>query len=322
LATDPPALAHFHNTFPLISPAAYFACRRAEVPVVQTLHNYRLLCPAATLLRNGRPCAECLHRSFAWPGVLHSCYRGSLLQTAMVAAMMVLHRALGSWEKVDAFIVMNNFCRDKFIKGGLPAGKIFIKPHFVWPDPGERPQPGDYALFVGRLSEEKGVRLLLKAWLRIVELPLVIVGDGPLKQEVDCAAGSAGRIRLLGWRPAQDVVRIMRGARFLVFPSLWPEPFGRVIIEAFACGLPVLATRAGAPGEMVHDGRTGLLFSPGDPAELAEKAAWLWAHRKQGRAMGSEARREFLEHYTAEQNYRRLLEIYSIVLGRAAGDRG
>jgi glycosyltransferase involved in cell wall biosynthesis len=313
-----PALAHFHNTFPLVSPSGYYACRRAGVPVVQTLHNYRLLCPAATLFREGRVCQECLGKRVAWPGVLHSCYRGSRAQTAAVAGMLALHWALGTWEnEVEVFIALNEFCRKKFVEGGLPAAKIQVKPHFVHPDPGEREGPGEYALYAGRLSEEKGIRTLLNAWQGLRGLPLVLIGDGPLREEVGSAVGPW--LRATGWLAPQEVLRLMKGARFLVFPSLWPEPFGRVIIEAFACGLPVLAAPGGAVGELVADGRTGLHYRSGEPEDLGEKAAWLWGHPREARAMGREARREFEQKYAAEANYRRLLEIYGIALARAAG---
>ncbi len=312
-----PVLAHFHNTFPLVSPSGYYACRRAGVPVVQTLHNYRLLCPAATLFRDGSTCDLCLNARVPWPGVLHSCYRRSVAQTAAVAGMLALHRALGTWRsKVDVFIAPSEFSRREFVEGGLPAEKILVKPHFVHPDPHERNGPGDYALFVGRLSEEKGVRLLLEAWQALPGAPLIVVGDGPLRQEVEHAGG----VRAVGWLPADEVLQIMKGARFLVFPSLWPEPFGRVIIEAFACGLPVLASPLGAAGDLVRDEATGLHFLPGEPSDLAAKAAWIWAHPHEARAMGSRARREFEEKYAPEPNYRRLLEIYSIAMtGEAAG---
>jgi glycosyltransferase involved in cell wall biosynthesis len=315
-----PALAHFHNTFPLISPAGYYACRRAGVPVVQTLHNWRLLCPAATLFREGRVCEECLERRAPWPGVVHACYRGSRVQTAVVAGMLALHGGLRTWERqIDVYIAPSQFCRSKFAEGGWPAEKILVKPHFVHPDPGAREGPGEYALFAGRLADEKGVRPLLQAWQGLRGVPLVIAGDGPLRREVDSAAGRLGGIRALGWRGSAEVLRLMRGARFLVFPSIWTEPFGRVIIEAFACGLPVLADPRGAAGEIVADGDTGLHYTAGQSSDLAEKAAWLWAHPREAQVMGRRSRREFERRYAAEPNFLRLQEIYRVAL--AAGAR-
>ncbi len=314
-----PEVAHFHNTFALVSPAGYYACRKLGVPVVQTLHNYRLLCPAATLFRHGRACEECLGREVPWPALLHSCYRASRPQTAVVAAMLGLHGWLRTWkDRVDVFIALNEFCRRKFIEGGLPEEKILIKPHFVSPDPGLHNGRGEYALFVGRLSEEKGIRTLLKAWRRLNPMPLVIAGDGPLMSLVRSAAGrsSGARLRVLGRCGREEVFGLMKRARFLVFPSESYETFGLVLIEAFACGLPVLAAGLGAAEEIVRDGSTGLLFACGEADDLAEKASWLWTHPDEGERMGRQARKEYEEKYTAERNYGRLMQIYRIALQR------
>ena len=176
-----PDVTHLHNIFPLISPAAYYASRKAGVPVVQTLHNYRLLCPAATFLRNGQLCEECLGKTFPWPAVLHACYHRSYAQSAVTAGMLTVHRWLKTWrDQVDIYIALTEFSRRKFIEGGLPAEKIVVKPHFVYPDPGCRAGSGGYALYVGRLSAQKGVMTLLQAWQQLPGIPLKVVGDGPL----------------------------------------------------------------------------------------------------------------------------------------------
>jgi glycosyltransferase involved in cell wall biosynthesis len=319
LTATRPVVAHFHNTFALVSPASYYACRKIGVPVVQTLHNYRLLCPAAKLFRESCVCEECLGRGVPWPAIRHGCYRGSRPQTAAVAAMLGLHGWLRTWENgIDVFIALNEFCKRKFIEGGLPEDKILIKPHFVSPDPGQREGRGEYALFVGRLSEEKGIRTLLRAWRHLGAMPLVIAGDGPLMGLVRSAAArsSGAQLRVLGRCARDEVFRLMKGARFLVFPSEWYETFGLVLIEAFACGLPVLASRLGAAGDVVRDGFTGLLYAGGEPDDLAGKANWLWTHPAEGERMGREARKEYEEKYTAERNYCRLMEIYRTALER------
>jgi glycosyltransferase involved in cell wall biosynthesis len=319
LAAIRPEVAHFHNTFALVSPASYYACRKIGVPVVQTLHNYRLLCPAATLFRAGRACEECLGKGLPWPAIRHACYHGSRPQTAVVAAMLGLHGWLRTWKDgIDVFIALNEFCRRKFIEGGLPEDKILIKPHFVSPDPGLREGRGEYALFVGRLSEEKGLRTLFKAWRRLGALPLVIAGDGPLMGLVRSAAGrsSGAQLRVLGRCAREEVFRLMKRARFLVFPSESYETFGLVLIEAFACGLPVLASRLGAAEDLVRDGSTGLLYACGEADDLAEKAGWLWTRPGEGERMGRQARKEYEVKYTAERNYGRLMEIYKIALQR------
>ncbi len=309
-----PEVAHFHNTFPLISPAAYWACRETGTPVVQTLHNYRLLCAAGTFFRSGRPCEDCMGTRLLWPGVLHGCYRGSRLETAGVTVMLGAHRMLGTWRnKVDLFIALSEFSRSKFIEGGIAEDRIMVKPHFVHPDPGPGRGEGDFALFVGRLSAEKGIRVLLDAWRRLPQCPLEICGDGPMRGVVDSFARSRppGTIRVRGAGSRQDVFDLMKRARFLVVPSTWYETFSLVIAEAFACGLPVLSTDIGAAAEIVDHGRTGLLFKSGDPGSLAAGARRLWDQPSQAREMGSEARAEFLARYTAESNYTRLMDLYS-----------
>jgi glycosyltransferase involved in cell wall biosynthesis len=312
-----PDIAHFHNTFPLLSPAVYYACQREGVPVVQTLHNYRLLCAAATLFRSGAPCEECPEAGTPWPGVLHGCYRGSRPQTAVVAAMLLLHRTLRTWDRqVDRYIALTEFARRKFVEGGLPESKIIVKPNFVDPAPQPASGRGGYALFVGRLSPEKGVGTLLDAWRRLTDVPLLVAGDGPLRRDVEAAAAVLGARRLLfvGQQDHRQVLALMRDARFLVFPSAWYESFPLVVVEAFACGLPVVAGRLGAAAEVVGAGRTGLHFDPADARDLAAKAAWLWARPAESRRMGREARAEFERSYAAPRNYRILMGLYQGLL--------
>ena len=315
-----PDVAHFHNTFLMISPAAYYACKEAKVPVVQTLHNYRLICPGALLMRDGKVCEACVGRVVPWPGVVHGCWRSSRAGTAVVAAMLTVHRLMGTWqEQVDIYIALTEFARRKFIEGGLPAEKITVKPNFVHPDPGPGRHEGDYPLFVGRLSPEKGVRTLLHAWRRLKGVPLKIVGDGPLMEEVQSFVKEEGLkdVEVLGRRPREDVFRLMREARVLVFPSEWYEGFPMTIAEAFACELPVIASRLGAMAGIVEDGRTGLHFEPGNPEDLAAKVEWAWNHPKELAEMGREARREYESKYTAERNYEMLMRIYRLAIEKS-----
>ncbi len=305
-----PDVVHIHNTFPLASPAVIHAARAERVPVIMTLHNYRLLCPAATFFRNGRVCEDCLAKFVPWPGVLHGCWRGRGA-TAVVVAMLTFHRLFRTWEMVDIYIVqMSEFARQKFLEGGLSLNKIVVKPNFV-PDPGIGAHAGNCVLFVGRLSPEKGVGMLLKAWERLGgKIPLKIVGDGPLAGDVCQAARQMPGVEWLGRRDPEEVYALMGEAVFLVFPSRWYEGFPRTIVEAFACGLPVVASRLGAMAEIVEDGRTGLLFNPGDPEDLAAKVEWLLSHPGELAHMRREARREYEEKYTAERNYQMLMAIY------------
>ena len=315
-------VAHFHNTFPLISPSAYYACRQAGVPVVQTLHNYRLLCPGAMLSRDGRACQDCVGKTPPWPALWYRCYRESRLQTSVAVAMLTLHRWLKTWQnKVDIYIALTEFSRQKFIEGGLPANRMVVKPNFVDPDPGRGDADGQYCLSVGRLSPEKGIRTLLSAWTRLDGVPLKLVGDGPLLAELEgvLQQNKSHCVELLGRQPHMDVLTLMKGARFLVFPSECYEGFPVTIAEAFACGLPVIASRLGAMAEIVEDNRTGLHFTAGDAEDLASKVEWAWTHPQQMREMGKEARREYEEKYTAEQNYHMLMDIYQKAIARNRG---
>jgi glycosyltransferase involved in cell wall biosynthesis len=308
-----PEVAHFHNTFLMISPAAYYACKEEGVPIVQTLHNFRLLCTAATFFRDGRICEDCLGKAVTWPGVIHACWQGSRAGTAVVATMLTFHRFLKTWrEKVDVYIALTEFARQKFVEGGLPAEKIVVKPNFVAPDPSMGSHDGGYALFVGRLSQEKGIMTLLRAWQMLKDIPLKIVGDGPLRDKIQEFIKQEGLINVefLGRKTRNEVFQLMQKAQVLVFPSECYEGFPMTVAEAFACGLPVIASRLGAIAEIVEDGRTGLLFRPGDPEDLAAKVEWAWTHPGELEKMGQEARREYERKYTAERNYEMLREIY------------
>jgi len=307
-----PDVVHFHNTFLRISPAAYYVVKEMGLPVVQTLHNYRLICPGSLLMRDGKVCEDCLRKIVPWPGVVHGCWRNSRSSTMVVAAMLTFHNILRTWEnQVDVYITLTEFARKKFVQGGLPEEKIVVKPNFVHPDPGDGEHKGNFALFVGRLSAEKGIRTMLSAWRVLKSVPLKVVGDGPLMAEVKkLIERERLGIEVLGRRPREEVFSLMRQASFLLFPSEWYEGFPMTIAEAFACGIPVLASRLGAMAEIVEEGRTGLLFEAGNPEDLAARVAWAWAHPEEMRHMGNAARQEFEKKYTAEKNYQMLMQIY------------
>jgi glycosyltransferase involved in cell wall biosynthesis len=315
-----PEVAHFHNTLPLISPAAYHAAQAENACVVQTLHNFRLMCPSAILLRGGRICEECIGRPIPWPGILHKCYRDSRLATGAIATMLAAHRLLGTWRRaVDLYIALTPFSRNKFIAGGLPAEKIVVKPHFVDPDPGPGRGQGGYGVFVGRLSAEKGLATLFEAWKKLAApVPLKIVGDGPMARVVQSAVSQDSRIEWLGSRPRDEVDTLIGEALFLIMPSDWYETFGRVVIEAFAKGTPVLASRLGAMADLVDHGRTGLLFEPGNPAELAMTVQRLMDDQAERSRLRQAARQEYEQKYTARSNYRLLMASYEAALGRGA----
>jgi glycosyltransferase involved in cell wall biosynthesis len=315
-----PDIAHFHNTFPLISPAAYYAAREMGVPVVQSLHNYRLLCVNASLYRDGRVCEDCLGRLVPWPGVVHACYRGSRAASGVVASMLAIHRTRRTWSNlVDVYIAaLTESAREKLIQGGLPAEKLVVKPNFVYPDPGPGQGRGGYALFVGRLAPEKGVDTLLAAWKRLGrQIPLKIVGDGPLANCVSEAARTSSQIEWLGKQPADRVLALMQEAHVLVVPSTWYEGFPRVIVEAYAVGLPVIASDLGAMASLIAHGRTGLHFRPGDPQDLAAQVTWSFEQVEDIAKMRRAARAEYEAQYTPERNYQMLMEIYETAIARA-----
>jgi len=314
MASSAPELVHFTNTFPLISPAAYYAARAEGVPVVQSLRNYRLLCPNALFLRDGLPCEDCLGKRFAMPAVKHRCYRDSRPATAVVAGMLTVHRMMGTWSRrVGLYVTPSEFARRKFIAGGFPEDKVAVKPNFVDPDPGEGGGTGGYAIFVGRLSSEKGIDTLLEAWLKHAPpVSLKILGDGPMAGTVRAAVDQAhGKIEWLGRQPYDQTMKLIGEAAMLVFPSLAYETFGRSVIESFAKGTPVITSDKGASAELVENGVNGYTFPRGDAAALAARVSQLAA---QSANMRPAARAEYLRRYTADHNYRALMTIYHRVL--------
>lgn len=308
----PTDLVHVQNFFPLISPSVYYAAQAHRVPVVQSIRNYRLICPNGLFFRAGRVCEDCMGKRLPWPGALHACYRQNHAASATVVTMLTLHRLLRTWLKqVNLFIAISQFARQKCIEAGLPEEKIVVKPNFVHPDPGMGSGRGGYALYVGRLSVEKGLDTLLDAWARLHSpIPLKIVGDGPLAAQVGAVAQRLPHVTWLGQRSRAETQAFMGEAMMLIFPSKWYETFGRVAVEAFAVGTPVIAAKLGAIAELVEHGCTGLHFRPGDAVDLAAQVEWATAHPQQLQGMRREARAVFAARYTGLVNYRQLMEIY------------
>ncbi|MDP9108167.1 MAG: glycosyltransferase family 4 protein [Pseudomonadota bacterium] len=309
-----PDVVHFHNTFPLISPSAYWAVRRAGLPVVQTIHNFRLHCPQAMYLRDGKVCEDCKGR-VPWRSVLHGCYRESRVQSALLSTMLVTHRVIGTYRtQVTRYIALNEFCRDKLIEGGLPAERIAIKPNFV-----DLAAPPDAVrtgfLFVGRLSPEKGLGVLLAAWQQSDRCaPLRVAGSGPQDRLVrDCAG-----VEQLGALPPTAIRTQMETSAALILPSICYESFPRTLVEAFAAGLPVIAGKIGPLVDLIDNGVTGLLYESGDPGALARCMRWATEHPVQLAAMGRNARAVYEEKFTADINYRQLTAIYDDALAAVA----
>ncbi|KAF2989104.1 glycosyltransferase [Methylocystis sp. MJC1] len=250
-----PQVVHFHNTLPLISPSAYYAAKSEGAAVVQTLHNYRLLCPNGLFFRQGAVCEDCLGKQLPWPAIANKCYRESHAATAVVAAMLSVHRALGTWrDALDMYITLSEFGRRKLIAGGLPAGKILVKPNFLARDAQPGSGRGGYVIYVGRLSSEKGIDVLLEAWRALgCAVPLKIIGDGPLAGRVKQASKEQPAIEWLGQVDMENVYELIGNAEALVVSSRCYENFPRVIVEAFGKGTPVIAPDLGPMGEIIEN---------------------------------------------------------------------
>ncbi len=306
-----PDVVHCHNTFPILSPAAYYAANAERVPVVQTVQNYRLICPAATLLREGRICEDCIGHFVPYPGVLHSCYRGNRAASATVVSMLTAHRLLGTWRKaVQTYVAPTDFVRSKLVEGGLPAGKVLVKPNFLPSDPGPGAGLGGYALFAGRLAPEKGLLTLLRAWQNLRDFPLRIAGDGPLRDFVAAQAEMLPNVSCLGFQRRSDLIELIKNAALLVVPSEWYEGFPMTVVEAMGCGTPVVASDIGSLGEVIVNGVNGEKFAPGNPTALADTIRSLISQPATLLKLRETVRQRFLCRYSAESNYQQLRHIY------------
>ena len=324
---EKPDVAHFHNIFPIISPAAYWACAAEGVPVVQTIHNFRLCCLNAYLLRDAKVCELCLGKN-PWRGVVRKCYRDSFAQSFAVWAMLTVHRALGTFrKKVSVYVALTRFGSRKLAEAGLPAEKIVVKGNAVRPHPAPSPAPNSApppaptVLYAGRLSPEKSPGILVEAWrLCHGNLPpgskCVFIGDGPERESSEKSAEGLPGVEFTGILPPAQVAERMRQATVLVSPSVCYEMFPMALSEAAAAGLPVIASDLGAFAALVKDGETGFLFPPGDAVALSGTLTRLLASPAALRAAGENARLAFLAGESVpERNLARLLEIY----GKAAG---
>ena len=302
-----PDIVHVHNFFPMLSPAIYRIARRAGIAVVQTLHNYRPICAAGQFLRNGHVCNLCLYGSPVW-GVVHRCYRGSIIGSVGIVRMIAHHRRRGTWRNdVDRFIVLSEFGRRIFIEAGFPDERIDVKPNFM-EDPGEPLDiPRSGVLFVGRLSKEKGVDALIQASVRF-DFPLRIAGSG---SELGLLRGRAGpNVTFLGQLSRDAILHEMRRAAAVAVPSLWYEGFPMVVLEAFACATPVIASRIGALAEIIEHEKTGFLAPAGHSTELGESAVKILRNPDMSRQLGRFARQTFLTRYTPNVNLQMIEAIY------------
>jgi glycosyltransferase involved in cell wall biosynthesis len=305
-----PDIIHVHNFLPLASPSIFFIAKRNKIPVVLTLHNYRLICPSSTLFYNGRIYEKSIHSLFPLDAILKGVYRDSILQTAGVAVMVAFHNIIGTWKnKVDKFIVLTEFARSKFRESALRVAddQFVLKPNFIT-DPGKSEYTRDSSyLFVGRLSAEKGIDVLLNAFKRS-DFKLTIVGDGPMRDQVEACAGERSNIEYLGFQPRTVIIDRLKRCRCLLFPSIWFEGFPITILEAFATGTPVIGSRLGGVAEIVVNKSNGLHFEPGSEEGLIRAINDL--HQMDFETLSGNARKTYEEYYTPERNYNILMDIY------------
>ena len=305
IASCRPDLVSIHNFFPLATPSVHYAAARAGVPVVQTLHNFRTLCPNGVFFRDGRPCEECLDKLVPWPGIAHACYRDSHAASAAVASMIAVQKLRRTGHtQVTLFFVLTEFARQKFIQGGLPADRLFVKPNFVQSDLGPGTGDGDFVFYAGRLSDEKGIPLLLDAWhMARPSGRLVLAGDGPLSSFVQQHSDKNRSIQFLGRLSLTETYEYMGRARAFAFPSQMYEGMPRVIIESFSRGTPVIAHRAGSMAEMIREGETGWLVDRGNRAALADALSMVFSDHFDAARMRAAARAEFERNYTPDHQY-------------------
>lgn len=320
---EKPDIAHFHNIWYLITPSAYYACKDMGIPVIQTFHNFRIFCANGLLLRNYQVCEDCLGK-LPFNAIKYGCYRNSRIYSLPIVLTQYINSILKTWQnKVDAYIALTEFAKDKLIQSGLSHEKFFVKPNFISNPPIPCYKFDNYILFVGRLSAEKGINILIEAFKLVNnnhhKVSLIIVGDGALRDQLELKVKKEmlKQIEFLGKKSRSDVLNLIQRAKFVVFPSICYEMFPLVVIEAFACGKPVIASSIGAMAELVEDGKTGLLFESGNANDLAEKIKWMLEHEEERIQMGKNARQVFEEKYTAERNFEILIKIYTEVIRRS-----
>jgi glycosyltransferase involved in cell wall biosynthesis len=307
-----PDVIHVHNFLPLVSPSIFFAAKRSKVPVVLTLHNYRLICPSATLFYDGQIYEKSIHAIFPLHAIWKGVYRNSRIQTAAVACMTAIHSLLGTWRsKIDCYIMLTQFAKDKIQSSSLsiPKEKVIVKSNFSEDFGKGNTKRQDYFLFVGRLTEEKGIRTLLYA-ANLNNFKLVIIGDGPLRGLVENSCLLNTNIFYAGFQSKLKVINYLKECRALIFPSIWYEGFPVTIVEAFSTGTPVIASDIGSMHEIIQHEENGLHFIPGDERDLVLKMRQLLEDDVLHKKLSNNARLSYINYYTPENNYNQLMRVY------------
>ncbi|WP_221800278.1 glycosyltransferase family 4 protein [Oceanobacter mangrovi] len=309
-----PDVVHVHNYFPLISPAVFYACSSFSVPVVHTLHNFRAICPTALLSLDGMVNESSIYDG-PWWAVKRRVYQGSAIGTFFLALMISFHRTLGTWEKrVDVFIALTEFNKIKYVQAGWPEEKIYIKPNFSIGPGGDFPERQSYALYVGRLSEEKGIPFIVSAFRENPRLNLKIIGCGPLEMLV---SGKEKNIEYLGERSRDEVTDYMKSASCLVMASTWYEGFPMVIVEALSCGLPVVVPQRGNMSGVIKNGVTGLHYKPEDRDSFISEVSEVLSNIELRDELSKSALEEYRCQYTTSQNLESLESIYKVAITRS-----
>lgn len=317
-----PEIMHVHNTFPLLSPAVFSAAKGMKTATVYTLHNYRTFCASGIPMRNSTSCTECLDRFSVIPSLKYGCYRSSRPATVPLAVGIAFHRKIKTWERdVDAFIPLTKFQRDKLSNAGLPKQKMHIKPHFYpasfGPLPWENHKP--MIVFTGRLGPEKGLHLLVETWRKWGDQApsLELIGDGPERKKLQARVDELNlgrKIRFHGQLSFTLTQKKLARARLLILPSLSFEGFPMAVCEAFALGVPVAASRHGAFPYLIEHSQNGVLFEPGNVKDILQVLRKLWNQPEKLAEMGRKARADFEKKYSAEVNYKRLIDIYQAAI--------
>jgi len=306
-----PDIIHVHNFFPIASPSLFYVANAKKIPIVMTLHNYRLLCPNAMFFRENKVCEDCISKSFALDSVIHGCYRDSKIQTLFLATMTWFHKKKGTWKnKIDKYIALTDFAKNKFITSslGLKESQIIVKPNFVV-DNGFDLEKEEYCLFVGRLSQEKGIDILLNTFKNSSH-KLLIIGTGPMTAKVEEFSTNTENIEYLGFQSIDFIIEKLKKAKALIFTSVWYEGMPMTILEAFSTATPIVCGDIGGPAEIVKNEKNGLLYKIGNTEDLKEKIEKLYADNVLYKSLCENARQTFENKYSEEENYMQLIDIY------------
>jgi glycosyltransferase involved in cell wall biosynthesis len=313
-----PDVIHVHNFFPIATPSIFILARNMHIPLVLTLHNYRTICCNGMLLRNNRPCIKCIKNKIPLSGIMYKCYRKSILLSLCVTSIMSVHKLVGTWDNcINKYIVLTNFGKKLFLSSSLLSKskhhKIIVKSNFIEDAGVGNISRDNYYLFVGRLSEEKGINVLLAA-LEHYRFPLKIIGEGPLENKLkNCIIGKED-VLYLGKQQPETVRNEMKKAKALLFPSIWYEGQPLTVIEALSTGTPVICSDIGAVADIITNHQNGIHFRFGDAKDLAEKIKEFDMFKMEKEAMYKSARDTYSEKFTPIKNLEALEEIYRDVL--------